>query len=221
MTKSVEYFASTFNYVSKCPEVEESSVEDESREDAETNSVTEEEEADDENDLGGEVHVEEVEQGEEVDGGDGGMDEEEEELLEEILNGSEVEGSEAQFSSMAVYESSLPQYDSASYSESNVVADYISSFNGNYGEELQSESELFDDYSTVNEADYGYESSVEALINYLAQYWDEALEDRGSLTGTGWWPQQDIPIGQIAGLDVDSRGNLVLFRRGERSWKPK
>ncbi|PIK59450.1 hypothetical protein BSL78_03663 [Apostichopus japonicus] len=134
---------------------------------------------------------------------------------------------------MALYESSLPTYDS-SYSDGNPVMEYVSSLMDDYMQG-QLVSEVTDDVSEVSEAneaseasvaseasetEYPYESSVEALINYLAEYWDEALQDTPSLTSTGWWPRQNIPVGQIAGLDVDARGNLVLFRRGERSWKP-
>jgi len=32
------------------------------------------------------------------------------------------------------------------------------------------------------------------------------------------WPQQDLKLGQVSGIDLDSRGNVHVFQRGEREW---
>ncbi|XP_071844434.1 uncharacterized protein [Apostichopus japonicus] len=242
LTKTVEYFSSSFNYVSKCPDVEPSLSSDEddsSREDEMENEAGNESSEDNEENMEEEGVEEEeseeeaVDEEEEEEEGDG------EEEQEELAQGTGYESefySESDEPSMALYESSLPTYDS-SYSDGNPVMEYVSSLMDDYMQG-QLVSEVTDDVSEFSEAneaseaseasvaseasetEYPYESSVEALINYLAEYWDEALQDTPSLTSTGWWPRQNIPVGQIAGLDVDARGNLVLFRRGERSWKP-
>lgn len=109
----------------------------------------------------------------------------------------------------AYYESSLPRYDS-SYSESAMEVEYYVPDEASYD---KTSNDVFN-------YDYSQDSSIEALVNYLAQYWDTTFLGMSSLTSSGWWPRQDIPIGQIAGLDIDAMGHLVLFRRGERSWKP-
>lgn len=187
LTKTVEYFSSAFNYVSKCPDEETPMSEDEQEEEDSSEEVESSKEDSSESQNASQT----------VDG---------KEISEENDMEDETE------SVSAFYDSSLPRYDS-SYSDSAMEVEYYIPDETSYDNELTS-NDIFD-------YDYSQDSSIEALVNYLAQYWDTTFLGMPSLTSSGFWPRQEIPIGQIAGLDIDAMGHLVLFRRGERSWKPK
>jgi hypothetical protein len=44
---------------------------------------------------------------------------------------------------------------------------------------------------------------------------DIALQDSPV---TNKWPAEDLKLGQVAGVDIDSRGNVHVFHRGSRVW---
>ncbi|XP_041465855.1 uncharacterized protein LOC121416351 isoform X2 [Lytechinus variegatus] len=149
------------------------------------------------------------------------------ELDNELNNELDNDVALSSSSSLAIEEPIGSEYSTADYLQSILEAnsEWMSSSEprldyGVDGSVMQS-SYQYNEGSYIDNAlnensDYSHSSDWAMKLQEL---WDSASALAYGMILRGWWPREDDRvIGQVAGVDTDSTGQLSLLHRGDRRW---